>query len=134
MNALKLIPQLKRDFFATSPAGFLLSPFGYGYVLAMYSLAFVVGFLVRMVYRNMVCRKLTGAGTHTKTRNISGRDRAVRLAVAAALLVWAITTTWNPILLVLSGLALFSAAFGWCGIFAALGRTTCKPHDSVPPL
>ncbi|MSO20123.1 MAG: DUF2892 domain-containing protein [Acidobacteria bacterium] len=129
MNALRLIPRLKRDFFATSPVGFLLSPFGYGYVLVMYAMAFAAGFLLRMVYR-----KLAGAETRAKVRNIAGRDRAVRLAVAAALLAWAITTTWSPILLFLSGWALFSAAFGWCGIFAALGKTACRPHDSTPPL
>ena len=49
LNALNLIPDLKRDFFEESPVSFIKSPFGWGYILIMYVLAFAAGFLYRLI-------------------------------------------------------------------------------------
>lgn len=39
MNALTLVPQLKKTFFNESPISFILSPFGWGLILVLYVLA-----------------------------------------------------------------------------------------------
>jgi hypothetical protein len=49
----------------------------------------------------------------------------LRLAIGVGLFLWAITTTWSPILIFFSGFALFEALFSWCGFYAALGKNTC---------
>lgn len=120
MNAFTLIPQLKKDFFNESPVNFILSPFGWGLILIMYVLAFVVGFLYRYILQKFAKGSVRGAH-----KNIGTRDRIVRLALWLGLLVWAITTSWSPWLLFFSGYALFEALFSWCGFYVALGKNTC---------
>ncbi|MSU54789.1 MAG: DUF2892 domain-containing protein [Candidatus Staskawiczbacteria bacterium] len=58
-------------------------------------------------------------------RNIGRNDRLLRLAIGVGLLLWAMLTTWSPILIFFSGFALFEAVFSWCGFYAALGKNTC---------
>ena len=120
MNAITLVPQLKAHFFNESPISFILSPFGIGLIIVMY----VLGALVVLVYR-YVQRQFAKTQTRTVSRNIGASDRLIRLTIAAALLLWAITTTWSPFLLFLSGFAFFEGIFSWCGLYAALGRNTC---------
>lgn len=120
VNALNLIPGLKRDFFGESPIGFTMSPFGWGLILVMYLLAFIFGF----IYRAML-KKFAKTNNRKVHKNIGRPDRLIRFAIAAALLVLAITTTWNPLLIFFSGFALFEAIFSWCGFYAALGKNTC---------
>lgn len=120
MNALTLIPKLKKDFFNKSPIDFILSPFGWGLIVIMFVLAFIFGFIYRTVLR-----KFARNTTHGAKRNIGTNDRLVRAAIGAILLLVAITTTWSPWLLFFSGFAFFTAIFGWCGLYAALGKNTC---------
>lgn len=120
LNALTLIPQLKKDFFNKSPIDFILSSFGWGLILIMFVLAFAVGFAYRFVLRRFAKSTVRGVG-----KNIDTKDRLVRLEIALALLLFAITTTWSPILLFFAGLAIFEAIFSWCGLYAALGKNTC---------
>jgi len=120
VNALTLIPQLKKDFFNKSPIDFILSPFGWGLILIMFVLAFAVGFAYRFVLRRFAKSTVRGVG-----KNIYTKDRLVRLAIALALLLFAITTTWSPIILFLAGFSLFEAIFSWCGFYAAIGRNSC---------
>jgi hypothetical protein len=101
-KALTLIPEIKKNFFNESPAGFFLSPLGWGYILAMIVLAFIAGLILR-----------TLSGKRRGSQKIGKAGRLLRLILAIGLLVWAILTTWNPILLFLSGFALFETAFGW---------------------
>lgn len=124
MNALRMIPVLKRDFFGVSPIGFILSPFGYGYVLISFGLAIVAGLLFRSLHRIFTRPAARGP-------NISSGERLLRVAIAAGILLWAITTSWNPLLLFLSGLTLFTATFGWCGISALLGRNSCASQSGL---
>lgn len=120
INALNLIPELKSNFFNESPISFIKSPFGWGYILIMYILAFVFGFLYRFILKKFAAGSVRGV-----QKNIAKSDRITRLAIAIGLLVWAITTSWSPWLLFFSGFALFEALFSWCGLYAALGKNTC---------
>jgi len=121
LNAYTLIPQIKRDFFNESPATFIFSPLGWGLIILMFALAFVVGFAYRFVLKRVATTTVRGA-----QKNIGVRDRLVRLAIAIVLFVFAITTSWSPILLFFAGFALFEAIFSWCGFYAAIGKNTCS--------
>jgi len=120
INALNLIPELKSHFFNESPRSFIKSPFGWMYILIMYALAFIFGFLYRFILKKFA--KNSVRGVH---KNMGKSDRLVRLVIAIGLLVWAISTSWSPWLLFFSGFALFEAIFSWCGFYAVLGKTTC---------
>jgi len=120
LNALTIIPQLKSEFFNESPIGFIASPFGWGLIVVMYILAFIVGFLYRAILKKFA--KGTKRGT---PQNIGKPDRFIRIAIGVALLILAITTSWNPILIFFSGFAFFEAIFSWCGFYAAMGKNTC---------
>ncbi len=120
LNALTLVPQLKSSFFNESPVTFIFSPFGWGLIVAMYVLAGIVGLLYRFIVRKFAKNTVRGV-----SRNIGRSDRLVRLLIGLALLLWAITTTWSPILIFLSGFAVFESLFSWCGLYAAMGKNTC---------
>lgn len=120
MNALTLVPQLKNSFFNESPISFILSPFGWGMILVLYILAGLVGFLYRFVLKRFATNTVRGV-----SNNIGTPDRLLRFAIAIILLLWAILTTWSPILIFFSGFALFEAVFSWCGFYAAIGKNTC---------
>lgn len=119
VSALHLIPILKKNFFNESPIGFIKSPFGWGYILILYVLAFIVGAIYRFLLKQFVKRK-QGVGN-----NIGSSDRLLRVALGVALLLWAVTTSWSPVILLISGLCLFEAVFSWCALYQALGKNTC---------
>lgn len=120
LNALTLIPQIKKNFFNESPIDFILSPFGWGLIVVMYILAFIFGFLYRTILKKSAKNSPRGV-----TKNIGKPDRLIRIAIGVALLLIAITTTWSPILIFFSGFAFFEAIFSWCGFYAAMGKNTC---------
>ncbi len=120
VNVYKVLPQLKRDFFGKSPANFIYSPFGWGLILLMFTLAFIVGFAYRFLAKFFAERSVRG-----RSQNIGKRDRLIRLALAVALFFFAILTTWNPLILFFSGFCLFEAIFSWCGLYTALSKNTC---------
>lgn len=120
LNALTIIPKLKKNFFNESPFGFIVSPFGWGLVVLMYLLAFVFGLIYRVILKRLA--KGTVRGVH---KNIGKKDRLLRLAIGVVLLLWAMLTTWNPIVIFISGFCIFEALFSWCGLYAALGKNTC---------
>lgn len=124
VNALRLVPEIKRNFFKESAANFILSPLGFGYIILIYFSAFISGFAYRKIIRRFSKNISRKSG-----KNIGKKDRLVRVAIGIFLLGLAITTTWNPILLFLSGFSIFEAIFSWCGIYAALAKNTC-PIDS----
>jgi hypothetical protein len=121
VNALTLIPQLKKDFFDGSPIDFILSPFGWGLIVLMYLIAGIVG----LIYRTIM-KRLARTAPRTASKNIGRNDRLIRAVIGVVLLLWAITATWNPLLIFLSGLAFFEAVFSWCGVYAMMGRNTCE--------
>lgn len=120
MNALTLIPKLKKNFFEESPISFIKSPFGWGLIVVMYLLATIVGLLYRFILKRLAKGTVRGV-----SKNIGKNDRLLRLAIGVGLLLWAITTTWSPIIIFFSGFAIFEAAFSWCGLYAAIGKNTC---------
>ena len=119
-SATTLIPQIKKDFFDQSPIGFVLSPLGLGLIAIMYTLAFIFGFAY-----HALLKKFAKGTTRGAVRNIGAPDRLLRVAIGVGLLLWAITTSWSPVLLFFSGFAFFEAIFSWCGFYAALGKKTC---------
>jgi len=120
MNALTLIPELKKNFFNGSPIDFILSPFGWGLIVIMFVLAFIFGFMYRIILK-----KFARNTTHGVSKNIGKNDRMIRIVIGVVLFFIAITTTWSPWLLFFSGFAFFEAIFSWCGFYAALGKNTC---------
>jgi hypothetical protein len=120
ISALNLIPQIKHNFFNESPINFILSPFGWGLILVMYLLAFAIGFIYKLLLR-----KFAKNPAHGATKNIGKKDRLIRALLGLILIVWAITTTWNPFLLFFSGFCFFEAIFSWCAVYSALGKNTC---------
>lgn len=120
LNALTLIPQIKRNFFNKLPIDFIFSPFGWGLILMMFILSFVFGFIFRYFLKHRAKTKI-----RKLHKNIGWPDRILRLVISIILLLFAITTSWHPILIFLSGFALFEALFSWCGLYAALGKNTC---------
>ena len=120
MNALRLIPTLKRDFFNESPISFVLSPMGAGFIVVMYLLAFIFGFIYRALLR-----RFTKNSIRRQVKNIGNKDKLVRIGFGIILLLIAISTSWSPTLLFVSGFCFFEALFSWCGLYAALGQSTC---------
>lgn len=120
IRALTVIPELKKNFFEESSISFIKSPFGWGLIVAMYILAFIVGLVYRTILKMFAKNSPRGA-----TRNIGKGDRILRLAIGVGLLLFAILTTWSPILIFISGFAIFEALFSWCGFYAAIGKNTC---------
>jgi hypothetical protein len=103
-----------------SPASFLFSPFGWGMVLIVFVLAFAFGFILRLAVRRFGRHTARGART-----NIGVKGRLLRFAIGIGLFVWAITTSWSPIILFCGGFAFFESVFSWCGLYAAVGKNTC---------
>lgn len=127
MNALTIIPKLKKNFFDESPISFIKSPFGWGMIVAMYILAGIFGLALRFVFKIIARRSTRGAPKpQTQTsKNIGRPGRLLRAAFGLGLLLLAITTTWNPILIFFSGFCIFESIFSWCGIYATMGKSTC---------
>ena len=122
IKTLVIVPQLKRDFFASSPFTFLKSPFGIAYVVIMIVLAFLAGLLYHAAMRLLAKSKNRRSG-----HNIGTIDRLIRLLLGIILLLLGIYF-WNAIILFLAGFCLFEAVFSWCGLYAALGKNTCPLH------
>ena len=120
VNALDLVPLIKRDFFGETPATFLFSPMGFAYVVAMIAMSFGAGALLRSLVR-----RVRWGGSQRLTRNIGLTDRLVRLGIGIALFAWAITTTWDPFTLFMSGFCMYEGISRWCVLHSAIGRNTC---------
>lgn len=121
LNAMLLVPELKRDFFDESPIDFILSPFGWSLIIVLYVLSFITGFIYRSILK-----RLAKNSSRKASHNIGRPDRLLRFALSIGLLLWAITTSWSPILIFFSGFTLFESIFSWCGFYAAIGKNTCS--------
>lgn len=120
IRSMSIVPQLKLHFFDESFFKVILSPFVWGTILVFYLIGFIIGFLYRSILRVVAKGSPRGMG-----RNIGKSDRLIRAAIGIGLLIWAVSTTWSPILLILSGFTIFEAIFSWCGLYAALGKNSC---------
>jgi hypothetical protein len=85
---------------------FNVPPFGLGMIAILYILAFIFGFILKFIMK-YVQTKRAMAGVITKSKNIGTRDRLARLAIGLAMLLFAMLTTWNPILIFASGVVVF---------------------------
>lgn len=120
LDSLKTVLTLKSDFFGKSRAGLIFSSIGYGMIIALYVLAIIVFFIARVV-----TKKFSHGMPNKANRNVGKKDRLLRLAIGLALLVLAITTSWNPLIIFISGLVLCTALFSWCGLYSLMGKNTC---------
>jgi len=120
VNALDLVPRIKRDFFGETPATFLFSPMGFAYVVAVFATAFGVGAVFRSVLR-----RVRWGGVRRPIRNIGFTDRSIRLCAGVALFAWAIGTTWDPVTLFMAGFCFYEGVSRWCVLHSAIGRNTC---------
>lgn len=121
MSAIKMIPNLKLNFFNESPITFIFSPFGWGYILAIYIVAFFLVLICRFIVRK-VSRKIE----RKVARNINKQYRLIPLALSLLLLLFAITTSWSAIIILLSGFAFFETVFGWSLISTIIGKNNYK--------
>jgi len=120
VNAVNLIPKIKKTFFNESPINFIFSPFGIGYIFILFIFAFIFGFLYHLIMKKIATNSIRGVG-----KNIDKKDRLIRALLGVVLLLWAITTSWNPVLIFFAGFCFFEAIFSWCGFYAAIGKSTC---------
>ena len=108
INAILLIPELKRNFFEESPISFILSPLGYGYILLLQLLALIVGWVI--------LRILKISGIQTQINYIL---KFAKINICLGVYFWlillflAVTTTWHPLLILMSGFALFVTIISW---------------------
>jgi hypothetical protein len=101
VNALAILPGIQQEFFGLSAFSLLGTPYGLINLVVIYGAALVAALLYRGLLRHLFVRLIGGTPR--------GIRRGVRAAVGAALFVVAITTTWSPLLLFLSGLLLVEA-------------------------
>lgn len=109
IDALKIVPQLKSGFFRESPITFIRSPFGWGMILALYLLVVIVGLLAHFAVGKL------GKRANVK---LPAEHRLLLAGLGIVFLFWAMATTWNPVVIFLSGVCLFEAS----GISAILNR------------
>ena len=108
LNAILLIPPLKKSFFEESPISFILSPLGWGYVLILQLLALLIGWVISKILNNIGI-KIPKHDFHefAKHTMISG------LIIWLSFLFWAVKTSWHPLLILISGFALFMAIISY---------------------
>lgn len=120
MKTIITVPRLKAQFFDNPFTSLAASPYVWGYLLGLYALAFIAGFAYRLIVK-----KLARSSSRQAKHNIRWPDRLLRAAIAIGLFLWAVTTSWSPVLLFFSGFSLFEAIFSWCAFYAAIGKNSC---------
>ena len=104
LNAILLIPKLKKDFFEESPLSFILSPLGWGYVLLLQLLVILTGFVISKILN------ISRIKFQTKYFQSSAKNIIIcGVFFWVTILFFAIQTSWHPLLIMISGLALFIA-------------------------
>jgi len=104
LNAILLIPKLKKDFFEESPLSFILSPLGWGYVLLLQLLVILTGFVISKILN------ISRIKFQTKYFQSSAKKIIIcGVFFWVTILFFAIQTSWHPLLIMMSGLALFIA-------------------------
>ena len=104
LNAILLIPKLKKDFFEESPLSFILSPLGWGYVLLLQFLVILIGFVISKILN------ISRIKFQTKYFQSSAKNIIIcGVFFWVTILFFAIQTSWHPLLIMMSGLALFMA-------------------------
>jgi hypothetical protein len=113
LRAILLIPELKKNFFEESPLSFILSPLGWGYILLLQVLVILAGFLISKILNISRIKFQTGYFQRSaKSIMVCG------VFFWLAFLFFAIQTSWHPLLIMMSGLALFMAIISWSKLMA----------------
>jgi hypothetical protein len=113
LNAILLIPRLKKNFFEEPPISFIFSPLGWGYILLLQLLSLSVGWVTSRVL------KISGIKIQREYFQKLSRNTMIwGIVFWMALLFWAVRTSWHPTLILTSGLALFLAIISWCELKA----------------
>jgi len=114
LNAILLIPELKKSFFEEPPISFIFSPLGWGYILFLQILVLLVGWVISRVL------KISGIKIEIYYLNKFARLTMIGgLIIWLGLLFWAIKTSWQPSLIMISGLALFTAIISYSKLKSA---------------
>jgi hypothetical protein len=104
LRAILLIPKLKKIFFEESSLSFILSPLGWGYILLLQLLALLMGFVISKILNiNRIKFQTKYFQSSAKSIMICG------VFFWVTILFFAIQTSWHPLLIMMSGLALFIA-------------------------
>ena len=104
LNAILLIPKLKKYFFEESPLSFILSPLGWGYVLFLQLLVILIGFSISKLLN------ISRIKFQTKYFQSSAKNIIIcGVFFWVTILFFAIQTSWHPLLIMMSALALFMA-------------------------
>ena len=102
IKAILLIPELKRNFFEESPISFIFSPLGYGYILLLQLLALLVGWVLLKIM------KISGIKIQWKYfQKFAKVFMVLGVFFWVGLLSWAVRNSWDPIIILMSGFALF---------------------------
>ena len=110
LRAILLIPELKKNFFEESPISFIFSPLGWGYILILQLLALLLGLIISRIL------KIRGINIQRKyIQKFPKNKRIWSLIFWFGLLSWAVSTSWHPLLILTSGLALFILLNSWYG-------------------
>ena len=108
IKAILLIPELKRNFFEESPISFIFSPLGYGYILLLQLLALFSGWVI------LIILKISGIKIQRDyIHEFAKINIFLGVILWVSLLFLAVTTNWNPILILMSGFALFVTIISW---------------------
>lgn len=121
LNALHLIPRIKREIFNKSPIDFIFSPMGWWIILLM----FMASFLFWLCYRFALKSLAHSPSTTRVHKNIGWADRILRALIGLGLVLRAISTTRSLGLLFIAGFCFFEAIFSRCAFYAAIGKSSC---------
>lgn len=105
IKALVRVPQLKRVFFGEPVTKVLFSPIGLGNLALLYIAALVAALAIRFAPK----RKEATTEASTSAGPI---EIILAPAIALILLVWQVWTSWNPLIIFLSGLVAFWPLYG----------------------
>ncbi len=108
LKAILLIPQLKKSYFEESPISFIYSPLGWGYILLLQLLVMLVGWSISRTL-NIIGIKIL----KNFFQKFSKINMILGLIFWVGFLGFAVKTSWHPILIILSGFALFIAITSW---------------------
>lgn len=110
LNAIDMIPELKKSFFNSSPLNFIYSPIGYGYILIVLILSFSLGFIYRYILKMTV----------VNVKSV-GFPANIPIAVLGLLMIYlAITTTWGFLIVFVAGIFVFESLWRYMDILASM--------------
>jgi hypothetical protein len=124
---VQLLPRIKKDFFDTPRIALIASPVQVGFAVMLLLCGVLVAFYARRFAPGVIFFRKHEPPQY-KTKNIDIIGRSARFAIGLALLLFAMSTTWNPALFVVAGFSFYQAFASWCALFAFMGRSSCHSN------